>query len=569
MTCRGSCGLLVGILIQMGIRLKVLVIGGYGEFGGRLAQLLLRDGHSVVVAGRSILKASAFCQQNGGSPLQFDINTDLASISDHHLDVVVDAAGPFQSYGDDVQRYKVACATLISGAHYLDLSDDGEFTKGISSIDSLAKEHSRFALSGTSSTPALSGAAVTAMTSESDSIEKIEATILPGGRAPKGYSVMWAILSQVGNPVPFWRANEWVSCSGWSEPVKKAVGGSIKRSANLIQTADVVLFPEHFNARTVLFRAGLSQTIMHKSVQWLGALRQKGYLPVLTRFISPLTWLANTISFIGSDYGGMLVEVVSKSQDTKDSPSPLRQYTWELLAAPGEGPFVPAIAARTILRNIEHIPAGARACINELPLIEFEHAMQDIGVETKTQQGEFHYLFQSALHQHWADLPKELRESHSVVDRKVLKGRAKITRGTSIITEFIANVFRFPKAVDSIGVQVTKTRVGDAEVWWRDFGGQRFKSTLRLVDNKANSAAAGFVEEQFGLMKFVLQLPIHDDVMHMNVVSGRCFGIPIPKLLLPVSNTTEFVSDERMHFSVELRAPLNLGLIVLYEGSLV
>lgn len=38
--------------------MKVLILGGYGEFPGRLARLLLRDGHEVLVAGRSAQKRS-------------------------------------------------------------------------------------------------------------------------------------------------------------------------------------------------------------------------------------------------------------------------------------------------------------------------------------------------------------------------------------------------------------------------------------------------------------------------------------------------------------------------------
>ena len=40
--------------------MKVLVLGGYGVFGGRLARLLLQDGVEVVVAGRDVKKAAAF-----------------------------------------------------------------------------------------------------------------------------------------------------------------------------------------------------------------------------------------------------------------------------------------------------------------------------------------------------------------------------------------------------------------------------------------------------------------------------------------------------------------------------
>jgi NADP oxidoreductase coenzyme F420-dependent len=40
--------------------MKVLILGGYGVFGGRLARLLLQDGIEVVVAGRDEQKAAAF-----------------------------------------------------------------------------------------------------------------------------------------------------------------------------------------------------------------------------------------------------------------------------------------------------------------------------------------------------------------------------------------------------------------------------------------------------------------------------------------------------------------------------
>lgn len=33
--------------------MKVVILGGYGVFGSRLANLLVRDGHQVWLAGRS------------------------------------------------------------------------------------------------------------------------------------------------------------------------------------------------------------------------------------------------------------------------------------------------------------------------------------------------------------------------------------------------------------------------------------------------------------------------------------------------------------------------------------
>src|SRR5450631_4297271 len=45
-----------------GTRLTVLILGGYGTFGGRLAQLLADEERlTLIVAGRSLNKAEQFC----------------------------------------------------------------------------------------------------------------------------------------------------------------------------------------------------------------------------------------------------------------------------------------------------------------------------------------------------------------------------------------------------------------------------------------------------------------------------------------------------------------------------
>lgn len=567
----------------------VLIIGGYGEFGGRLAQLLQRDGVSVVVAGRDFNKARQFCSANGGTPLKLDITTDLNLIDTLDVDVVVDAAGPFQSYGNDEQRYHLARQTLKCGAHYLDLSDDGKFSSGISCLDTLAKQQQRFALSGASSTPALSGAVVTALQANLCSIEKIETSILPGSRAPQGHSVMSAILDQVGNPVSFWRDGAWEEHIGWSTPVRKRINNTLCRNANLINAADAVLFPKHFNARTVIFRAGLAMPIMHLSLQWLGALRSYGLLPNLSKFIAPLRWCANRLVPFGSDHGGMLVEVIGKRKsastlsdgqllepttnksvtaETFSSESPLVSSTWCLSAEPGQGPFIPTIAVRAILRNLHQVPSGARACIGELPLHKYVQAMNDLGVQTHSHTQAFNYLFADVLAEQWHKLPESVRKTHSFVDRKTLKGFAKITRGTSWVTKMIAAVFRFPASADKVSVEVTKARYANTEVWVRNFSDQKFKSTLSSVADSCRQSTEQRITEQFGLLKFLLGLHIDNSELHFPVVSGSCLGIPIPKAILPTSNTREFEKDGTMHFCVELLAPFKLGLIVRYEGWL-
>src|SRR2546423_13569559 len=92
--------------------LKVLILGGYGTFGGRLAQLLAdEDGLTLVIAGRSRDKAQAFCAKLPPAsrattvPETFDRDGDVErQLRAIAPDVIVDATGPFQSYGEDPYR---------------------------------------------------------------------------------------------------------------------------------------------------------------------------------------------------------------------------------------------------------------------------------------------------------------------------------------------------------------------------------------------------------------------------------------------------------------------------------
>lgn len=47
--------------------MKILVLGGYGVFGGRLAELLSDIPHvNLVISGRNLTKAVAFCNAYEG-----------------------------------------------------------------------------------------------------------------------------------------------------------------------------------------------------------------------------------------------------------------------------------------------------------------------------------------------------------------------------------------------------------------------------------------------------------------------------------------------------------------------
>ena len=191
----------------------MLVLGGYGVFGARLCAGLAADGWDVLVAGRNLRAAEASCAVQGGVPLTLDHHAPdfAARVAGLAPFVVVDAAGPFQAYGGG----HVVQAALDAGAHYLDLSDDAGFTQAIAGFDAVARTLGLVAISGASTVPALSSAVAADLVVGLTDVHLIESTILPGNRAPRGLSVITAILVQVGQPMGLWREGV-VQARAWS-----------------------------------------------------------------------------------------------------------------------------------------------------------------------------------------------------------------------------------------------------------------------------------------------------------------------------------------------------------------
>ncbi|MEM7546137.1 MAG: DUF4166 domain-containing protein [Pseudomonadota bacterium] len=534
--------------------MKVAVIGGYGVFGARLVRLLSRDGHEVIVVGRNAAKATALAAEVGASSLALDMRGDLAPLFAADPDAVVDAAGPYQAYGND--PYRLARTAIAYGAHYLDLSDDAAFTAGIGMLNDAAVAAGVFALSGASSAPGLSSVVVDTLREGLTGIELIDVAILPGNRAPRGRSVMASILGQIGAPLVLRRGGADHASANWSGRRRYRLAPGLVRDGWLISVPDVRLFPDHFDARSVTFRAGLELPVMNWGLVMLRWLRRLG-LPFRGHwFVSLMMRLANLLRPLGSDRGGMVVEVLGR-----DKHGIMRRRRWTLIAEEGEGPFIPAVTARAILRAAETIRAGARPCLGEVKLAAAERAMDDLAVTAQREDSAAPALFEARLGHDYARLPAAVRQVHDLWDRGALTGRARVDRGRGTAARLVGALFGFPAASDDVPVTVTMVREGRTERWTRRFDGKPFHSVLWR-------ASDGEMRERFGPLSFQLDLSVEDGALRFPVSRGWCFGIALPRILLPVSETRESAEEGVFHFDVALWMPLRLGLIVRYRGWL-
>ncbi|MDX8353690.1 DUF4166 domain-containing protein [Cognatiyoonia sp. IB215182] len=532
--------------------MKVVVLGGYGIFGSRLVELLHRDGHQVVVAGRSQAKADSFVDGRDLEVIVCDRTGDLSPIWDAQPDVVVDAAGPFHAYGDD--PYLLAQACIANGVHYLDLADDPAFCASISQLDDAAKGAGVFVLSGASSVPALSSAIVADLARDADAIEMIDTAILPGNRAPRGWAVVESILNQCGMPFETHLAGEKVEMRSWSRPRTFDLGQGLIRKGWLMEVPDTRLFGAAFDAQTVTFRAGMELPVMNHALAVISWLRARLRFGIAPWFVRLLLWIAAGLKPFGTDVGGMSVAVTLRRG------AQWQRKTWRLVAKAGEGAFIPAVAARAILRDPKAVQRGARPASAVVTREAVEAAMKDLAVTTEVVEEEITPLFPRFLGKDFADLPDIVQAGHDVPAPLRLTGRARVTRGPSLWARFLAALFRFPVATDDIAVSVLMTPDGAGEIWERRFGDQTFRSHLRIQGTH--------MTERFGPFTFRLGLHVAEGALHFPVLSGRLGPITLPRFLRPGSDAREFSEDGRFNFDVRLSAPLTGALMVHYQGWL-
>ncbi|THC42123.1 saccharopine dehydrogenase NADP-binding domain-containing protein [Massilia sp. Mn16-1_5] len=361
---------------------RVLIIGGYGFFGTRLATLLSRQrGLHILVAGRSLTAARALVDKlSPGASSQLEAQAiDIASpalaqtLSALHPGVVIHTAGPFQG-----QDYRVAAACIEAGTHYIDLADGRDFVAGIAALDQAATRAGVLVTSGASSVPALSCAAADALAAGMARVTNIDIGISPGNRTDPGLSTVRAILGYCGKPLPG-GATGWRGTRTHTYPAP--VG---RRLLSPCDVPDLVVLGPRFPGRPqVDFNAGLELTLLHRGMNLMALLSQRG---LVGNWADHAVWLkrvADRIRRFGSDTGAMHVHVRGAS------PAGVTlTRRWSLVAVDDDGPFVPTLAAAALVRRLaagEMFPSGARPCLGLLSLQDFEREAAGLAITMKAE----------------------------------------------------------------------------------------------------------------------------------------------------------------------------------------
>lgn len=552
-------------------RLRVLIIGGYGVFGGRIVSLLEADARlTLIVAGRSAAKAASFVTTRGVTPAtiestRFDRDADVgAQLSTQKADLVVDASGPFQAYGE--RRYHVIEACIRLGAHYLDLADGSDFVDGVAAFDDAARAAGVFVLSGVSSFPVLTAAVVRQLARDMARVDSIRGGIAPSPFAGVGENVIRAIASYAGQPIALRRDSMARTGRPFTEQMRFTIKppGQLPLKSTLFSLVDVpdlrVLAAVRPEAKDIWMGAGPIPEILHRALiacAWLVRLK---IIPSLSP-LAPLMHFAMNHLRWGEHRGGMFVAV--SGVDAAGAPV---TRSWHLLAEGDDGPLIPSMAVEAIIQKVlGNIPpkAGARAAINDLELTDYERLFVGRTIYTGVRTGQHGPLYAGLLDTAFLALPEAIRAMHNIRTPAVAEGIASVERGKGLLARVVAAVVGFPKPGKDIPVRVEFTAQSEVETWTRTFAGKTFTSRQFAGSGRSE----GLLCEQFGPLTFAMALVAHDGRLLLVLRRWSFLGLPLPMWLCPRSDSYEHAADGKFHFHVDISHPL-IGLIVRYEGAL-
>lgn len=356
---------------------RILILGGYGNFGKRIAKNLssIKD-IVIIIAGRNALKSQALLQEltDTGALCSFeaialDINKTgfTGTLKSLKPDLVIHTSGPFQG-----QDYKVPRACIAAGCHYIDLADDRRFVCDIRDLNQEALNNNVLIVSGASSVPGLSSTVIDHFSGQFSSLTEIDFAIAPGNQAERGEATVKGILSYTGHAFTSTHNGLEINKYGWMSPKKVDFGEPIgKRWLANVDIPDLELFPQRYpSVKTVGFQAGLELTFLHFGLVFMAQLAKWGIVKNWARYAPFIFKSSEIFKNLGSDMGGMQINLRGLDKDNKT-----KHIKWTLFADNGVGPYIPTLSAIILAKKLingDCSTRGASPCLGMFTLQEFD-----------------------------------------------------------------------------------------------------------------------------------------------------------------------------------------------------
>jgi len=359
---------------------RILVLGGYGNFGARISKSLAAVAHiQLFIAGRDLDKANKLVAELNDSrhmALTLDQESDqfTKELADLDIDCLIHTSGPYQGLS-----YTVAEACVNTNTHYIDLSDGRKFVAGFTRLNKTAKEKNVLLITGASTLPGLSSAVIKRFREEFPAIESIRICISPGNKAPRGESTIAAVLSYCGKPIKTLIDGKWQFHYGWQDLHFQTFPRLGKRLLGACEVPDLDILPEKYPAvKTVVFHAALETSLAQLAFWLMAVLSRSGLVSDPSKYAGIITKLGRLVDFMGTPDGGMFIKLSGR-----DDEGCLKELSWYLTALNAHGPEIPGMPAIILAKKLaknELTVTGAMPCFELITLAEFDEEFKSYDI---------------------------------------------------------------------------------------------------------------------------------------------------------------------------------------------
>lgn len=355
---------------------RILIIGGYGNFGSLISRRLAREENiRLIIAGRSAEKAEEFANEIGAEWVALDITAPIdKELEKLNPDIVIHTSGPFQGQG-----YEVAEACIRHKCHYIDLADGREFVKNISCLDGAAREAGVLVVSGASSVPCLTSAIIDHCHTEFQKLEELDYAISTAQRTNPGIATTAAILGYAGKPFTTLIDGRKKNIFGWQNIWAHKYPELGWRLLGNCDVPDLELFPERYpDLKTIRFRAGLEVPFLHLGLWALSWLVKWEVLNTLRPMAEPFANIAKLFDIFGSNRSGFHMTMKGIGSDGNS-----KTVTFTILTNSGHGPSIPCIPSEILAMELAkgHLnKCGAMACVDLIPLSAYLDALREYDI---------------------------------------------------------------------------------------------------------------------------------------------------------------------------------------------
>ncbi|ONH51130.1 Saccharopine dehydrogenase NADP binding domain-containing protein [Pseudomonas cedrina] len=358
--------------------LRVMVIGGYGNFGSIVCQHLAQaTGIELVISGRDPHKLQRKLDELNA---QFDtvyegwcgdaMGAGFAGVlRSNDIGLVIHTGGPFQG-----QPYAVAQHCIEAGVNYCDLSDCRTFVNGVGALDTQAKQAGVAILSGCSSVPTLSSAILDQYRYRFSRIDSIEHGISSSAKMP-GLSTVEGVLAYAGKPIKQLRNGQVHEVMGWQDLTLRKLPQLGTRVLANVDVPDMDIFAGRYGAHTLSFKAGAGLKLGGVANCVLAHALRVGIVRNHLAWAARLHRLGSWFERWGDGKSAMYIDVQGLGADGL----PL-SLAVQLTALNDKGPQIPSCAAVALAIKIAqgYLPEpGARPCVGEVTVDEYLTAIND------------------------------------------------------------------------------------------------------------------------------------------------------------------------------------------------